>query len=91
MQLLWWPPADQIMDELEADPLATEVVRAVRRTLGRLERDPYDRRLRTRQFATERYGQLRSTPVGAGEWHIFWLSGPESDEIIIAFIAETTL
>lgn len=64
---------------------------AVLRTLGRLELDPFDRRLRTRQFVTERYGQLRSTPAGIGDWHIMWLAGPDSDQITIAIIAETTL
>ncbi len=90
MQLLWWPAADEIMARLEADPTLTDVYRATLRTLGRLERDPFDRRLRTRQFATERYGQLRSTPVGLGDWHLMWMSGPEA-EITIAMIAETVL
>ena len=91
MELLWWSAADQVMAQLEADPAMADVLRAVRRTLGRLEQDPYDRRLRTRQFATERYGQLRSTPTGTGDWHIMWQAGPGPKQITIAFIAETTL
>jgi hypothetical protein len=75
----------------EADPAMGGVLRAVRRTLGRLELDPYDPRLRTRQVATERYGQLRSTPAGSGDWHIMWRAGPGPDQLTIAVIAETTL
>ena len=91
MELLWWSAADQVMALLEADPARANEFRAVRRTLGRLELDPFDRRLRTRQFTTERYGQLRSTPAGSGDWHIMWQAGPGPDQITIAFIAETTL
>lgn len=91
MQLLWWPAADAVLSGLEADLAQTNVLRGVRRTLGRLEIDPYDPRLRTRQFVTERYGQLRTMPVGIGEWRIFWMSGPEADEITIVYIAETAL
>ena len=76
---------------MEVDPTRADVLGAVRRTLGRLELDPYDPRLRTRQFATARYGQLRSTPAGSGDWHIMWQAGPGQDQITIAFIAETTL
>ena len=91
MELLWWSDAAQVMARLEADPASANVLRAVRRTLGRLERDAYDPRLRTRQFSTERYGQIRSTPAGSGDWHIMWQAGPGPDQITIAFIAETTL
>jgi hypothetical protein len=79
------------MARLESDESLTHVLRAVRRTLGRLELDPFDPRLRTRQFATERYGQVRCTPVGTGEWRIFWMVGPAPGDITIAFIAETSL
>lgn len=79
------------MAQIESDPTLADVHRAARRTLGRLERDPYDPRLRTRQFTTERYGQLRSTPIGAGDWHVFWMAGPGADEITIAMLGETVL
>lgn len=91
MELLWWPAADEVMTRLEADPATTDILRAVRRTLGRLELDPYEPRLRTRQFSTERFGQMRSTPAGSGDWHIMWLAGPGPNQITIAFIAETAL
>jgi hypothetical protein len=91
MELLWWSAADQVMTRLEADPTMAGVLRSVRGTLGRLEQDPYEPRLRTRQFATEPYGQMRSTPVGSGDWHIMWQAGPGSNQITIAFIAEITL
>jgi hypothetical protein len=91
MELLWWPAADQVMARLGADPATADILRVVRRTLGRLEQDPYEPRLRTRQFTTEPYGQLRSTPAGWGDWHIMWQAGPGPDQITIAFIAETTL
>ena len=91
MQLLWSSDADQVMARLEADPARADVLRVVRRTLGRLELDPFDPRLRTRQFSTDRYGQMRSTPAGSGDWHIMWQAGPGTDQITIAVIAETTL
>ena len=91
MQLLWLPAADQAMTRLEAEPALADVHRAALRTLGRLEVDPFDPRLRTRQFATERYGQLRSTPVGTGDWYVMSMAGPEADEITIAVVAEATL
>lgn len=79
------------MTRLEADPALAGIHRGVLGTLGRLELDPFDPRLRTRQFATARYGQLRSTPVGTGDWYVMWMAGPEPDEITIAVIAEATL
>jgi hypothetical protein len=89
--VLWTLAAAQVLDRIEADPTLMHVLRAVRRTLGRLESDPFDPRLRTRQFATERYGQVRSTPVGVSDWRVLWFIGPEPDQIVIAFIAETSL
>ena len=91
VQLLWWHDADRTMTRLEEDPSLADVLLAVRRTLGRLERDPYDRRLRTRQFAREGYVQVRTTPTTHGDWWIFWMSGPEPDEITIVAIAETSV
>ena len=91
MELLWWSDADRVMARLEEDPSLAPVLAAVRRTLGRLERDPYDRRLRTRQFTSEGYGKIRSTPTTHGDWWIFWKSGPEPDQITIVTIAEASV
>lgn len=91
MHLLWWRAADETMARIESDASLVHVHRAVLRTLGRLEVDPFDRGLRTRQFVTEQYGQMRSTPVGVDEWRIMWKTGPEADQLTIAFIGELSL
>jgi len=85
---MWWSDADRAMTRLERSPSLADTLAAVRRTLGRLELDPFDPRLRTRQFVTEGYGQIRSTPAGHGDWTVFWKSGPGSNQITIAFIGE---
>lgn len=83
-ELLWWPDADRAMDRLESDPGASAALDAVRRTLGRLELDPFDRRLHTRQFQTPEYGHIRATPCRHGDWHVLWQPGePGSVEVII--------
>jgi len=56
-----------------------------------LELDPFNPALRSRQFSTERYGQLRATPIGVGDWRIMRMTGPEPGQITIAFITETSL
>jgi hypothetical protein len=90
VELRWYVAADDVMTRLEGDPGLSKVLKAVRRTLGRMEVGPYDPRLRSRQFSTERYGQIRATPVGVGDWRIMWVIGPEADQITIAFITETS-
>ncbi len=90
MQLLWTLAADEVMTRLECDPTMAGILAAVRRALGRLELDPYERRLGTRQFSTELYGQMRSTPAGVGDWRVIWQVGPGAHEITIVFISETS-
>jgi hypothetical protein len=63
----------------------------VRRTLGRLERDPFDPRLRTRQFRTEELGHVRVTPTDYGDLQVFWQVGEERQTIEIVEIAEVPL
>ncbi len=79
------------MTRLENDPARREVRQAVLQTLGKLERDPFDRRLGTRQFSTEDYGQLRATPVRKADWTIYWMIGPGAGEITIALVAEASI
>lgn len=88
MELLWWADAEEVMTRLEGDRSLGDVLMAVRRTLGRLERDPYDPHLRTRQFGSDRYGQVRATPTTHREWWIFWKSGPEPDQITVVTVPE---
>jgi len=90
MQLLWLPEADRVMTRIKADGSLRATHYSVRRILGRLEFDPFDRGLRTRQFSTEMYGQVRCTPV-VGDWCILWKSGPGPDEITIVFVAEAAI
>lgn len=89
-ELLWWPDAGAAMDRLENDSSASPALAAVRRTLGRLELDPFDRRLLTRQFVTPEYGQIRATPCHFGDWYVLWQIG-EQNTIEIVFVAELAL
>ena len=89
--VLWEPEAARVMTQLEGDRSLARIHAFVRRMLGRLERDPSDPKLGTRQFSIDRYAQMRCTPARIGDWRIFWKSGPEPDEITIIFIAEATL
>lgn len=89
VELLWWPAADDALSRLEAEP-DTPVLAGVRRTLGLLERDPFDPRLHTRQFVTEAYGHVRATP-SVGDWFVLWQLGDEKAMIEIIMLAELTL
>lgn len=83
------PEADDDMNRIEADPSLTHVVEAVNLTLGRIELDPGDRRLRTRQFQTSGLHDKRMTQVGVGEWHVFWQTTDEPTELVILRVVET--
>jgi hypothetical protein len=50
---------------------AVAILQAVRRALGRLERDPGDRRLRAQQWSTPDR-QIRMTPCDHDAWVILW-------------------
>lgn len=75
-ELAFWEDAARTMDELErgTDP---DALAAVLRTLAGLEIDAGDRRLRTRQFDTPRYGHIRMTPCGHENWHVYWQVGQD--------------
>lgn len=79
------------MARLEDDPGLAETLHAVRRTLGRLEADPSDPRLATRQFTTDELGHIRATPARLGDWYVFWQAGVVTGSIEIAQIAELHL
>ena len=64
---------------------------AVRRTLARLELDPYGGRRPPRHFSTPEYEQVRMTPVGTGEWSIYWMAGPGEEDITIIEIADASV
>jgi hypothetical protein len=88
--LLWWPDADAAMDRLERDPTLSVALNAVRRTLGRLELDSFDRRLLTRQFVTPQYGHIRATPCRSGDWYVLWQPG-EGGTVEMVIVAELAL
>ncbi len=88
--LLWWPDADAAMDRLERDPTLSPALEAVPRTLGRLELDPFDRRLLTRQFTTPEYGHIQATPCRFGDWYVLWQPGEEGT-VEIVIVAELAL
>ena len=83
--------AHESLRELEHDRSRRQDLAAVRRVLGRLELDPFDPTLRTRQFITQPLGHIRATPVGYGEWYVFWQLGEEPGVIEIAQIGEVLL
>lgn len=88
-ELGFLPEGDEDLRRLEADPALERVVQAVCQTLGRLELDPGDRRLRTRQFQTPEFGHVRMTSVGVGEWHVFWQTTDVPNDLLIRRIVET--
>lgn len=88
MELLWWPDADEAMNRLESDRGSLDVLTALRRTLGRLEVDPFDPKLGSRQFVTQGFEQVRATPVRHGDWWVLWRTGPEVATITILLITE---
>lgn len=87
--LRFLPEGDEDMRRLEADPTLERVVRAAHQTLGRLELDPGDRRLRTRQFQTPEFGHVRMTWVGLGEWRVFWQTTDVPNELLVRRVVET--
>lgn len=90
-ELLWQPDADRAMTTLESSPNRAHTVTALQRTLGRLELDPFNPKMGTRQFQTPEYGQIRATPTGLDTWYVLWLPG-RSDRIIeIVHIVELRL
>lgn len=90
MDLLWTEDADEEMEALERDPVGG-ALRAIRRTLGRLESDPNEPRLGTRLFLTDGLGHVRATPTGSGDWFVLWQSGPRSGAITILHVIELSV
>jgi hypothetical protein len=85
-ELVYWPAADDILNELENSPAMTQVLRAVERTLGRLAEDPFAARLGTTPFMTEELGGVNATPVRFDDWYVIWQRGNEATEIDIVLI-----
>jgi len=90
VDLLWTAEADQEFGALERSPDARSL-RALRRTLARLEADPFEPRLGTRLFVTEGLGHVRATPTGGGDWYILWQSGPMAGAITILHVVELSI
>lgn len=85
-ELLWWPAADAVMDRIDAKEDARRA--ALRQTLARLEANPFDPRLGTRQFRTPEYGRIRATPCRHDDWYVLWQLGEEAGRIEIVTLAE---
>lgn len=85
-ELLWWPAADAAMDRIDAKEDARRA--ALRQTLARLEANPFDPRLGTRQFRTPEYGHIRATPCRHDDWYVLWQLGEEAGTIEIVALAE---
>lgn len=79
------------MTALESNPTRADSVASVLRVLGRLELDPYNPRIGTRQFQTPEYGQIRATPTGYDTWYVLWQVGPDEHSIEIVHIVELRL
>jgi hypothetical protein len=84
----YWPAAQVVIDDLEADPVRAAILDAVNRTIDRLVADLMDRRLGTKLFMTEELGGLSATPVRLDDWFIFWQRGPEPGGLDIVAIAQ---
>ncbi len=78
------------MEALERGP-GEGTLRAVRRTLARLEADPNEPRLGTRLFVTDGLGHVRATPTGGGDWYILWQTGPAPEAITILHVIELSI
>lgn len=89
VEVLFWPAADDTMKRLEGEP-ESPTLAGIRRTLGRLELDPFDPKLRTRQFTTDQYGHVRATPA-LDEWFVLWQVGAEEGTIEVVLLAELHL
>ena len=85
-ELLWWPAADETMNRIDA--VDDRRRRAVRRTLARIELNPLDPRLGTRQFRTPEYGHIRATPCRHEDWYVLWQIGEEAETVEIVIVAE---
>jgi hypothetical protein len=84
--LVYWPAADDVLNQLENDPGMTPVLRAIERTLGRLAEDPLAPRLGTTAFVSEAYGGISATPAGHDEWYVLWQRGSEPMTIEIVLV-----
>lgn len=90
MELRWDPLADEQMTRLElAGP--SPALAAVNRTLARLELDPFDPKLRTRQFVSQHYEHVRPVPTGHNDWMVLWTLGDTDDWILIIAVAPLEL
>ena len=85
-ELLWWPAADTAMNRIDA--VDDQRRAAVRRTLARLEVNPLEPRLGTRQFRTPEYGHIRATPCRHEDWYVLWQIGEEAGTVEIVMLAE---
>lgn len=90
-ELLWLPEADEAMARIEADGTLDAVRRSLVRTLGRMELDPFDSRLGTRQFRTEGYEHVRATPAGFDDWWVLWRLGDDEGTVIVIHVGEIAL
>jgi hypothetical protein len=90
-ELVFTLEADEVLRHLEDDASATSVLAALRRALGRLETDPFDRRLGTRMFRSAGYEHIRATPVRLGNWWVLWAMGPEGGTLFIVHVGEIEL
>ena len=84
----YWPAAQAVIDDLEADSAKAAVLDAVNRTIDSLVADLMDRRLGTKLFMTEEFGGVSATPVRLDDWFIFWQRGPEPGVLDIVAIAQ---
>jgi hypothetical protein len=84
--LLYWPAADQALDQLENDPAMTPVQKAVERTLQRLAADPFDPRLGTIPCMTEELGGINATSARWDDWYVLWQRGAEPMIIEIVLV-----
>jgi hypothetical protein len=84
--LVYWPAADDVLNELEKDPAMAPVLRAVERTLGRLAEDPFAPRLGTTPFMSEPLGGINATPARYDEWYVIWQRGSEPMVIDIVLV-----
>ena len=90
-ELLLRPDADQALNELAAEPLLSDVLAAVERTLDRLAADPFDRRLGTTAFRSPSLGSISATPVRIDDWYVLWRRGTRPRTLVVILIHQLTV
>jgi hypothetical protein len=80
-ELSFGPQADDLLTELEADPVRVRLLEALNSALDRLEQDPGDVWCRRRRYQNLGVWGI-AVPVSGDLWLVLWEDGP-GDSVIV--------